>query len=336
MVSIQTIRASNETALPTSIPQGMVAVFIGASSGIGEATLKQFVGAAKGKSPHVYIVGRSATKSEPLLAELHRTDESAVIHFIEKDVSLLRDVDAATDFVKQHETKVDLLFLSVGFISFEGRKDTIEGLEPSMTTRFYGRARAIQQLLPLLNNSENPHVNNVAAGGLEGPMLTDDLGLIKPGNYSIPRAAAHSTSMLTLTLERWAKENPKISFVHSFPGLTNTPLLYRGSSGITGFILQKIIAPFINTFVASSVQDVGARSLFHATNARYTVDDTASLSAAKPAGLEKAPVTKGGIFLVNDKSEGTGDEKVLAELRSSSADLVAAHLEEVFSIVTRP
>lgn len=122
MVSIPTIRASNGTALPTSIPQRVTAVFIGASSGIGQAALKQFITAAKGKSPHVYIVGRSATKSEPLLEELRRTDGSAIIHFIEKDVSLLRDVDAATEYVKKHETKVDLLFLSVGFISFEGRK----------------------------------------------------------------------------------------------------------------------------------------------------------------------------------------------------------------------
>lgn len=122
MAPIKTIKASNTTALPASIPQGIVAVFIGATSGIGEASLKQFVVAAKGKSAHVYIVGRSASKSAPLLEELRSTDDSAKIEFIEKDASLLRDVDAAIEVVKQNEKKVDLLFLSIGFISFEGRK----------------------------------------------------------------------------------------------------------------------------------------------------------------------------------------------------------------------
>lgn len=200
-----------------------------------------------------------------------------------------------------------------------------------MTTRFYSRARAVQQLLPLLNNSENPHVTNIAAGGQEGPLDLDDLDLAKPGNYSIPRAAAHSTTMLTLTLEKFASENPKISFVHAFPGLTNTPTLYRGSSGISGFLLQRFVAPVLNTVVSASVEDVGARALFYATNARYTVEATESLSTPLPQDLEKATKSKGGVFLVNEKSESADNEKVLGPIREKSADQVSRHLEATFS-----
>ncbi|KAH7329585.1 hypothetical protein B0I35DRAFT_420496 [Stachybotrys elegans] len=335
MVSIATIKSSNATALPASLPNGLVAVFIGATSGIGQSALKQLAVAAKGKSPHFYIVGRSASTSASFVEELRSIDASSTIDFIEKDASLLRHVDEATDFILQRENKVDLVFTSIGFISFQGRKETVEGLDPSMTTRFYSRALAIQKLLPLLNKSENPHVTNVGAGSQEGALDMDDLDVAKPGNYSIPRAAVHATTMLTLTLERFARENPNISFVHSFPGLTATRTLYRGSSGIIGFILQRIVAPLVNTFVSASVEDVGARSLFYATNARYTVDATAALSTPIPEGLDKAATSKEGVFLVNEKSEGADSEKVLEPLRGENADKVARHLDETFAIVLK-
>ncbi|KEY64551.1 hypothetical protein S7711_03617 [Stachybotrys chartarum IBT 7711] len=333
MVSITTIQSSNATALPASLPNGLVAVFIGATSGIGHSTLKQLVNAAKGKSPRFYIVGRSATASAAFVQELRNNDASATFEFIERDASLLRDIDHATKFIKEREEKVDLLFTSTGFISFEGRIETTEGLDPSMTTRFYSRALAIQQLLPLLNKSQNPHVTNVGAGGQEDALLMDDLDLAKPGNYSIARAAVHSATMFTIVLEKFAQENPKISFVHSFPGLTATRIMYRGSSGIVGFLLKRIIAPLINTFVSSSVEEVGARSLFYATNARYTVDATAPLSTPIPDGLDKAVQSKGGVFLVDPKSESADSEKVLGPLRGHDASRVSEHLREIFSRV---
>ncbi|KAI9151392.1 NmrA-like family domain-containing oxidoreductase notO [Paramyrothecium foliicola] len=333
MVAISTIKSSNETVLPSSIPQGLVAFFIGATSGIGQSALKQLADAAKGKSPRLYIVGRSESAAAPLLDHLRRNDDSATVQFIERDVSLLREVDAAADFLKQHERKLDLLFISAGFISFQGRIETAEGLEPSMTTRFYSRARAVQQLLPLLNNSENPHVTNIGAGGQEAPIDTDDLDLVKPGNYSIPRAAVHSTTMLTLTLEKYANENPKISFVHAFPGLTDTPTLYRGSSGISGFLLRRLVAPVINTLVSASVEDVGARALFYATNARYSAPATESLSTPIPQDLAKATTTQNHVFLVNEKSESVDNQQVLDPIRESSADAVSRHLDEVFARV---
>ncbi|CAH0002279.1 unnamed protein product [Clonostachys byssicola] len=329
MAPITKVKQSNTESLPAFIPDEMVAVFIGATSGIGEATLKQFVIAAKGKSPRVYVVGRSALKSAPLLEELQRTDPAARIEFIEKDGSLLQDIEAATSLIRKSETKVDLLFISIGFISFEGRIETSEGLEPSMTTRFYSRALAIQQLLPLLSNSENPHVSNVLAGGMESSIDLDDLDLAKPGNYSIVKAAVHSATMLTLMLEKWAQENPKISFVHSHPGIVRTPILSRASRGISGILLRNFVSPLVNTFFATSADDSGARSIFQATNARYTVDANRSLSPPIPEGLSKATMTPGGVFLVNQNSEITDNEKVLKELRISSASLVASHFENI-------
>ena len=211
--------------------------------------------------------------------------------------------------------------------------DTVEGLEPSMTTRFYSRVRAIELLLPLLNRSDNPHVTNVAAGGQEGPVDEDDYDLAKPGNFSFIKASVQSTTLLTLILEKFAKENPKISFVHSFPGLTQTPTLTRGSSGISGFLLRWIVSPIVNTLFAASAEDVGARSLFYATNARYTVESTSAAANPIPQGLEKAKQTPEGIWLINEKSESVDNEKVLADLRTRVTSKAWNHTQEVFGRV---
>ncbi|KAF4451249.1 Dehydrogenase/reductase SDR family member 12 [Fusarium austroafricanum] len=329
MVAISTIKGSNSTVLPKSLPENLTAVFLGATSGIGRSTTRQFNIATDNKSPTIYIVGRSHSAAVPLIAELREANPSASIQFIERDVSLVKETDAAMKEIANKETKVDLLFMSVGFMSFEGRKETKEKLEPSLTTRFYSRVRAIEVLLPLLNRSENPHVTNILAGGQEGPLIEDDLDLSKPGNYGVASAANQSATMLTLMLERFAKENPKVSFVHAFPGLTATPLLSRGSSGITGFILQWIVKPLTGLFAASP-DDVGARALFYATNARFTVEETEAQAVPIPEGLSKAARSAGGVFLVDAKSEVADNEKVLVGLREKMAGEVRAHVDKVF------
>lgn len=122
MVAINTIKKSNTTALPQALPQNLTAVFLGATSGIGRSTIKQLAIATDNKSPTIYIVGRSISAAAPLVAELRQSNPSATIEFIERDVSLVKEVDAAMQEVAKRETKVDLLFMSVGFMSFEGRK----------------------------------------------------------------------------------------------------------------------------------------------------------------------------------------------------------------------
>lgn len=67
--------------------------------------------------------------------ELKQINASATFEFLEYDVSLLRDVDRAVRDVVQRERKVDLLFMSVGFISFEGRKG--KSIQPQSTHHEY-------------------------------------------------------------------------------------------------------------------------------------------------------------------------------------------------------
>lgn len=124
MASDKIVQAAN-SHLPETLPIGYTAVFLGGTSGIGRSTLEQLVKASKDKQPRVYVVGRSASAAVPLLAELRQTNASARITFIERDVSLIKEVDKAVEEVKKSEDKLDLLFLSTGFMSFQGRQGMI-------------------------------------------------------------------------------------------------------------------------------------------------------------------------------------------------------------------
>jgi short-subunit dehydrogenase len=122
MVSAAVAKSANADLLPNSLPQDFTAVFVGATSGIGRSALEHLATVSKGKSPRLYVIGRSATAAAPLIASLRQANPSASVEFIEKDVSLVKSVDEVASIIKKNESKVDLLFLSPGFLPFEGRR----------------------------------------------------------------------------------------------------------------------------------------------------------------------------------------------------------------------
>jgi NADP-dependent 3-hydroxy acid dehydrogenase YdfG len=117
MVNIKNIRVSN--AAFKSSKSSVVAVFVGATSGIGLATAKQLAGAAV--DPTLYILGRSKAAAAPLLDDLTRINPRAKINFIETEISLIKNVDKVCDEIISKEKKVDLLFMSPGGVTFGNR-----------------------------------------------------------------------------------------------------------------------------------------------------------------------------------------------------------------------
>ncbi|RYC59192.1 hypothetical protein CHU98_g7015 [Xylaria longipes] len=69
MVSLQAIRESN-AQIATSLPSGLVAVFVGATSGIGETTLRNFV--KRANKPRIYFVGRRESEGKRIRDELEK------------------------------------------------------------------------------------------------------------------------------------------------------------------------------------------------------------------------------------------------------------------------
>jgi NADP-dependent 3-hydroxy acid dehydrogenase YdfG len=120
MVNIKDVRKSNLAFKLSGHASGLVAVFVGATSGVGMGTLKQF--AKYATAPKVYVIGRSKTGATPLLNELKASNPEATFEFIETEISLIKNVDLACDEIKSKEKKVDILFMSPGYLSFNGRQ----------------------------------------------------------------------------------------------------------------------------------------------------------------------------------------------------------------------
>ena len=121
MVSLKDVRASNASFKEKAIP-GLVALFIGGTSGIGKGTLIQF--AKNANAPTVYVVGRSKASATPLLNELEKLNPNGTFTFIETQISLIKNVDRVCEEVKAKEKKLDIIFLSTGYLTLEGRQGT--------------------------------------------------------------------------------------------------------------------------------------------------------------------------------------------------------------------
>ncbi|KAK5004376.1 hypothetical protein LTR28_009002 [Elasticomyces elasticus] len=100
MVSLTDVQASN-SRIATALPPRLVAVFVGATSGIGEATLKQF--AKHTYRPRVYFVGRSQEAGEHITAECEALNSEGEFVFVKADTSLIRNMDEVCRDIRNKE-----------------------------------------------------------------------------------------------------------------------------------------------------------------------------------------------------------------------------------------
>lgn len=114
MVELGKVHASNKQ-IATTLPPGLVAVFVGATSGIGELALRTFV--QHNVQPRVYIVGRSKGASDRIIADLKATNPQGRYTFIQADVSLITAVDKVCEQIRANETAINLLFQSQGSLT---------------------------------------------------------------------------------------------------------------------------------------------------------------------------------------------------------------------------
>jgi NAD(P)-dependent dehydrogenase (short-subunit alcohol dehydrogenase family) len=338
MVAIKVVRESN-AALKAETP-GLVALFAGATNGIGLSTLKELVKDLN--APRVYIVGRSKEKFRNQVAELELLNPEASIKFIEAQVSLLKDVDDLCKDVSSQERKLDLLYMSPGYLAFGGpeckqslcfcssqinshnfnscmEKDTCEGIDTCLSVSYYARMRLTFNLLPLLKNSQAPKVLSVLAGGQERRLLTHDLGLKE--NYSILNVMDQATTMHTLAFEHLAQDHQSISFLHAYPGWVRTDIVKNLFEGRQRGYLRTLasnwlILPLFN-LIATSVEESGERQVFHATSRRYASKSEQQQDAESVSKkiFAECSVPGSGVYRVAANGETLSDSKVLDSYR---------------------
>lgn len=219
--------------------------------------------------------------------------------------------------------------------------ENADGLEDTISLRYYVRMRFVQNLLPLLSSSSSSRIVSIFGAGREGRLNEDDLEL--KHTFSHATAACHTATMNTLALEEVASSHPTISCIHVFPGLVLTGVFTTFAQDWyfpLRFLFMWGVLPIANIF-SVSLQETGERHLFYATSARYPpagVVDPLGRGVPLPKGVE---VAKGadwnegsGCYLLDRTGETVGDKKLLDEYRKRDmGKMIWDHTQEVFDRV---
>ncbi|KAK4995203.1 hypothetical protein LTR66_004927 [Elasticomyces elasticus] len=303
MVSLTDVQASN-SRIATALPPRLVAVFVGATSGIGEATLKQF--AKHTYRPRVYFVGRSQEAGEHITAECEALNSEGEFVFVKADTSLIQ---------------------------------TPEGLHFAMALATYSRTRFIVNLLPLLQQATSlRRVVSVFTAGKEGPVDTSN---IQGRKMSMLSQRSHGSSLVTLSLEALAQKAPDVAFIHNFPGVVRGGTA-RGTTGAAMFVFKAVFA-VVGPLLYMPDQECGERHLFLATSARYPAGVTQNAASGVPLadGVAVARGINGqsgsGVYSVDSHGESSGPkvEELLANFRKDGmVETVWKDTQEQFTRIT--
>lgn len=326
MVSLSAVRAHNSSL--SSLPSNFVAVFVGGTSGIGLFTARQLV--LSTPSPTIYLIGRNATEASRITSELQTLNPLSRVSFVQKDISLLRNVDAACAEIAQKEKAINLLFMTCGYLTLKGRDPTPEGLDRKFALHYYTRVRFIHQLGPLLTHAaevDKTLSREVSVldprNGLGAPPNWDDLSL--KTTFSLKNCALHTGVMGNLALYKFSQQMPGTGFVHAFPGLVDTGALRELPRGLHWLArpLMLLAKPF---FV--SHKESGERHLFAATAPRLGGQEVEK-GAGAVTGSDG--VVGSGSYLLNWDGEVFSDTPKAKSMREEGGvDKVWKHIEEVF------
>jgi NAD(P)-dependent dehydrogenase (short-subunit alcohol dehydrogenase family) len=204
---------------------GRSAVVVGGTSGIGRGIAVRLAEA----NASVTIVGRDEKRAAEVLADLARVGGGGKHAFVRvADGSLLANTKSFSEsYLREHKT-LDVLVLTQGIGTLQGRTETSEGLDVKMATHFFGRMGFVADLLPALRASAEadpaftPRVLSVLAAGVHPPYMhyADDFEL--KTHYSLKNAADACCMYNDVAADSLARENPSIAFIHASPGFVDT------------------------------------------------------------------------------------------------------------------
>lgn len=324
MVELEEVQDSNAQITERS-PPGMVAVFAGATRGIGKATMLEF--AKHMRQPRIYLLARSEDTAQPVLDELHEVNPDGEYYYVEADLSLINMVDAACRRVRENEKAINVLFMSQGTLDFTSR--TREGLRTMWALSYFSRMRLISNLLDHLRRGESlRRVVCVMAGSREGPIDPNDVSGRK---VPIRQARGHLSSCITFGLEHFAEMAPEVSFIHDHPGSVPTKPTRALPPGMASFAVSLSMASGRKI----SLEESAERHLFLTTSSRYppiSVEDRplargVPLSAGLRVALSSTARVAGGVYTVNSDCV-SADYNTLELLRTMREQNIPAALWE--------
>ncbi|KAE8369985.1 hypothetical protein BDV27DRAFT_140882 [Aspergillus caelatus] len=335
MVSITTILDSNSNITHRHGP-GLVAVFVGGTSGIGESTARAFI--RNTDASRAYLIGRDQERAMRIIEELKQKKPDSEVTFIKSNVSLLREVDKACAIIREKENRVNILFLSPGTGSMNGRTETDEGLDEKLNLHYYSRMRFVKNLLPQLLHGDQEsrskddkqslsRVVSVLEAGGEAALQLNDLSL--KTHWSLRNCAKHSITMNSVAMEHLASVYPQISFVHSFPGVVRTRL-DRDLSTTAKYAISALMVlakPWEIPF-----EESGERHLYAATSPRFPSRAYRDSSADAAEGSDGR--SGSGFYRLNAQGSPYKPSKIMETYRAGGTrSLIWDHTLSVFAQV---
>lgn len=214
MASLRALRAAHSTVNG----RGRQAIVAGATSGIGRGIAVRLGQAGF----DVTVVGRDAARGAEVVHEI--TAGGGTATFWPVDAMLLGNIrDFSEKWAASHD-KLDVLVLTQGMATIQGRTETAEGVDQKLALHYFGRMAFADQLLPLLRKGTAPKVLSVLSAGVHGvyPHWDDDFEL--KTHYSLKNAADAAGFYNDLALDAMARApgNEGMAFIHAAPGFVAT------------------------------------------------------------------------------------------------------------------
>ncbi|MCD0465416.1 SDR family NAD(P)-dependent oxidoreductase [Flavobacterium sp. ENC] len=240
------------------------ALITGANRSIGLETAKQL----SEKGLFVYIGSRDLAKGEEVVNELIQNGFQN-IKAIQIDVTDAKSVLAAKNIVEKEQGKLDLLINNAGVLGAlpqEPSTNSIENIQQTFDTNFFGVITVTQTFLELLKKSDSPRISNITSGLGSLTLHSDPTWkyyAVKALSYVSSKAALNA---FTVTLAYELRDLPfKVNAID--PGYTATDFNHFNGPGsvesAAGFIVKHTLtdenAP-TGKFFSNDIEDESEES----------------------------------------------------------------------------
>ncbi len=200
----------------------------GANSGIGKATTM----ALAQKGNELILVCRNEQKAKALETELKLAYPNALVHVFIADLSVMKSIQHLVQQIQTQFSKIDVLINDAG--AFVPTKQlSADGFELTLATNHLSYFYLTQQLLPLLHQSQEARIVNVASEAHKIAQVEwNDIHLSK--KFTGMRAYANSklfNIMFTYTLANQL-QNTSVTVNAMHPGGVNTNF----GNSVTGLV----------------------------------------------------------------------------------------------------
>jgi uncharacterized protein len=173
--------------------KGRVVIVTGASSGIGEATARQF----GSEGAKIVLAARRVDRLEALAKEITASGDGAETLVVGADLSKLEDIQSMIDQTLQKFGRIDVLVNNAGF----GRLDWLENLDPvkdiegQFAVNVLGVVQTTRLVLPVMIKQRSGHIINMCSMA----------GLVGTPTYTIYAASKHAVHGFSEALRREVK-----------------------------------------------------------------------------------------------------------------------------------